>query len=643
MKHIILGTAGHVDHGKTALIKALTGTDTDRLKEEKARGITIELGFAQLALKNGQTIGIVDVPGHERFVKNMVAGAGGIDVVALIIAADEGIMPQTREHLHICQLLGIKNGLVALTKTDLVDEEWRDLVIEDVTDFLTGTFLEGVPIVPISSVTAEGIDEFLEALEQIIDKTEERADPGFFRLPIDRVFTMKGFGTVITGTLLSGHIRTGDAVEIMPLQRKAKIRGIQIHNKSSDEATAGQRTAMNLQGVGRDAIQRGGILCEPDTFEPSTRLDVSFEYLPTATRKLKNRTPVRFHTGTSEIISRIILLDRDEIEPGDRVYAQIILETPTITMAGDHYVIRSYSPIDTIGGGIILDPAVKKHKRFSDKTIADLTCLAGEPSSEKTMIILERAGLAGISSRALSVRTGMPLKMQHKLLEAMFSKRTALLLDREEHIVVSASLYATLQDKMVAELRTFHENFPLKEGCPKEELRIRIGEYIAPKLFNRALRDLEKGNKIFAEKEIVRIPEHRVNLAGDMEDLKNRILRLYRDAQLTVPTTKELMEQFPGKQNDTANVLTVMVNEGLLVKVNEDMYFYKDHLDVLTHDYRTFLTTKEQATPSTFRELTGLSRKYSIPLMEYFDKIKLTIRVGDHRILRERKDNAPSR
>jgi selenocysteine-specific elongation factor len=639
MKHIILGTAGHVDHGKTALIKALTGIDTDRLKEEKERGITIELGFAQLILDNGQKIGIVDVPGHERFVKNMVAGAGGIDVVALVIAADEGVMPQTREHLDICQLLGIRKGIVALTKTDLVDEEWCSLVQEDIRDFLTGTFLEGCPIVPLSSVTGTGLTEFLSSLVKIIGETEERADPGFFRLPIDRVFTMRGFGTVVTGTLMSGSAKVGDTIQIMPQKIKAKIRGIQIHNETAEQAVSGQRTAMNLQGIDKETILRGNVLSTPDTFEPSVRMDVLLQYLPNIGKKLKNRTPVRFHTGTNEIIARIILLDINEINPGETVYAQVLLELPTIAIAGDRFVIRSYSPINTIGGGRILDPLAKKYKRRTEKAGNQLSALNSNDITERTKIILERSGLEGISGRHLSVRTGVSLQKQTRILEEMFSKKEALLLDRDELKVVSPSSYSKLQNTIMNNIANYHKRFPLREGYPKEELRITAGEYIDSKLFNRAIRDLEREGMIVVEKENVRQPDHRVHLQGELEDLRDKIGSMYREAHLTPPSTREVMERFSHKKKETLNVLMVMLTEGILIKINEDMYFHKDAIAALRNDYREFLTKHDKATPSTFRDLTGLSRKYAIPLMEYFDKTKLTIRVEDHRILRERKEN----
>lgn len=635
MKHIILGTAGHVDHGKTALIKALTNVDTDRLKEEKERGITIELGFAPLILENGQRIGVVDVPGHERFVKNMVAGAGGIDLVVMIIAADEGIMPQTREHLDICQLLGIKYGLVALTKTDLAEDEWIALVMEEIRGLLSGTFLEHSPIIPVSSVTGEGLSDLRGALQEIISSVEERSDSGHFRLPVDRVFTMRGFGTVVTGSLVSGHIATGEAVEIMPSKTRAKIRGIQIHNERAEEAEAGDRTAINLQGIDRSAIKRGDVITRPDDFEASNRLDIFFEYLSSAKKKLKHRAIVRFHTGTAELISRIIFLDRDEIEPGEALYAQIVLEDSMVTEAGDRFVVRSYSPISTIGGGEILDPLAKKLKRNSEQVLSELEILRIGNEKEKTGIILERAGLSGISMRALSVRTGISLKDQNRILDELLSKREVLLLDRDERRVVASSQYDHLQRKIADAAAFYHERFPLKEWIGKEELRITLGTFIDARLFNKAIKDMEGTGKIVSEKENLRLSGHRVALKGEMEDLKGKILKSYEESHLTPPSTKEVMERFGDNRDDVKSVLAILIGEEELIKVNEGLYFHRGAMEKLRKDYKNFLISEGNATPASFRDLTGLSRKYTIPLMEYFDKARLTIRVGDHRVLRE--------
>jgi len=634
--NIILGTAGHVDHGKTALIKALTGIDTDRLKEEKERGITIELGFAPLTLMNGQKIGIVDVPGHEKFVKNMVAGAGGIDLVVMVIAADEGVMPQTREHLEICELLGINRGLVALTKTDMVDEDWLALVQEDIRAFLEGTFLESSPIIPLSSITGAGLPDFLTALGEIISTLDERTDSGLFRLPVDRVFTMKGFGTVVTGTLASGRIKIGDTVEIMPSGAKAKIRGIQIHNEASQVAEVGQRTAINLQGTNRTTIERGYVLTRVSTFKASSRLDIHMKYLAGAGRKLKNRTLVRFHTGTSETISRIILPERERIEPGEETYAQIIPKTPVVAMSGDRFVIRSYSPITTVGGGEIIDPLAKKRRKHTMP--GEEERLHRGTGREKTDIILERTGLDGIPSQSLSIRTGLSPGEQEKILENMLSKKDALLLDRDERRVVSSRIYRDFQDRVTSAVEAYHKKHPLKEGLSREELRTTLGGYIDSRLFNKAIRDLEDNGKIVAEKENVRIEGYRVNLKDEEARLREEIASIYRDSGLTPPSTKEIMEKFSKERETVTNILAVMTNAKALVRVNEDLYFYKESIDRLKKDYRELLIRDGKASPASFKVMTGLSRKFIIPLMEFFDKTKLTIRVKDHRILREKEN-----
>ena len=637
MKNVVMGTAGHVDHGKTSLIKALTGIDTDRLKEEKERGITIELGFAFLPLPDGRILGIVDVPGHEKFIKNMVAGAAGIDFVMLVVAADEGIMPQTREHVDICSLLGISQGIVVLTKTDMVDEDWLSLVTDDVRAFLEKTFLKGAPIIPVSSVTGEGISTLVSALESMIDKIEEAADTGLFRLPIDRVFTMKGFGTVVTGTLVSGRVGVGEEVEIQPVSLRAKIRGLQVHNRTVETAESGQRTAINLQGVDKGMIDRGNVLIAPGTFEPTRRIDVLFEYLTVNEKKLKNRTLVRFHTATSEIIARLILLEKDFIEPGERAYVQLFLESPAVVMADDRFVIRSYSPVTTIGGGAIVDPLPRKHKRNTAGLIEELTCLCSGDPVEKSLTIIQRAGLEGIDLSRLMIRTGIHQHRLKKILEDLISRRQVVQVEHEPIRVVSGSVYEILQNAMIRELEAYHKKNVLKEGIAKEELRSTLGTYISARIFNMALRDLDKAGKIVIDKENVRMATHRVALKADMEDLRGAIGAFYRDCGLAPPTVKEIGEKFSGQRSQAANVISVMLREGVLVKISEDLYYDRRVLDNLREDYKRLLIREGKATPTSFKELTGLTRKFIIPLMEYFDMTKLTIRAGEHRLLRERE------
>ncbi len=635
MKHIVLGTAGHVDHGKTSLVKALTNIDTDRLKEEKERGITIELGFASLALDEEHLVGIVDVPGHERFVKNMVAGAAGIDMVVLVIAADEGIMPQTREHLDICALLNIRQGLVALTKIDLVDTEWLELVKEEIESFLQGTFLEGAPIVPVSAASGSGLDAFLDALKSIAFSAEEVRYSDFFRLPVDRVFSMKGFGTVVTGTLISGRVAIGDTVAILPTNIRSKVRGIQIHNESATSAESGYRTAINFQGIEKTAISRGDVIAHADIFQPSQRMDVYLRHLGGSKKALKNRAPVRFHTGAVEIMSRVILLDREELKPGETAYCQILMEDLTVAMTKDRFVLRSYSPITTIGGGEIIDPIGVKIKKRSEDSLNELQRLHQGSGREKTQIILDRAGMKGISLSRLSTRTGITLTEQARILEDMLSKKEALLIEKEDRTAMSFPVYASLLDRMLEITKEYHKKFPLKKGIAKEELRIRLAVNIGQKLFNRALQDLEGRKKLIIDRDICYIADHNVHLEGELGDLRERILQRYRDAALTPPATKEVIDQFPGTKGETRNILNLMISEGQLIKLNEDLVFDKDALDRLRSDYKNLLMKIERSSPVDFKDMTGLSRKYIIPLMEYFDRTNLTIRVGNHRILRE--------
>ncbi len=634
MQHFVLGTAGHVDHGKTSLIKALTGIDTDRLKEEKERGITIELGFASLQFPSGHTLGIVDVPGHEKFIKHMVAGAAGIDLVLMVIAADEGVMPQTKEHLQICSLLGIKTGLIALTKIDLVEDDWLELVRSEIADYLKNTFLAGAPIIPVSAVKETGIRELLTELDKTVIRLKQKSDDGIFRLPVDRIFTMKGFGTVVTGTLISDKIQVGEEIQILPENISARIRGIQVHNSPVEEAFSGQRTAINLQGVEKSTLARGNVLVRPQTVWPTQRLDVFFEYLPSNTRKLKNRALARLHTGTTEIMTRIVLLDADELSPGEETFAQLILADEDVVVAGDHFVLRSYSPVTTIGGGLILDPLPGKHKRKTKKTLDDLQILQNGALPEKISVLLERAGFGGMTIRALAFRLGINVKKIREALEKLFSGRKAVQLGGDETTALSIHLYSQLEELLIKSLADYHKKNPLQEGMPKEELKAALSSTVSAKLFNMALVSLGKNEKVVSDKDNIRLASHQVLLAGEEDSLRQSISSTYARAGLTPPSLSDVLSSLKDSKVNAQNIIKLMIKEGELVKINEDLCFARTALDKLRENYKTQLIRDGQATPATFKELTGLSRKYIIPLMEYFDMNKLTVRVGDHRILR---------
>jgi len=637
MKHFVLGTAGHVDHGKTALIKALTGIDTDRLKEEKERGITIELGFASLQLPSGQTLGIVDVPGHEKFIKHMVSGAAGIDLVMMIIAADEGIMPQTKEHLNICSLLGIRSGLIALTKIDMVENDWLELVKNEIREFLKGTFLEGSPVIPVSALKQKGINELTAALDTAVKNIPEKNDCGIFRLPVDRVFTMKGFGTVVTGTLISASISVGEDVLILPEEISARIRGIQVHNQATQEATAGQRTAINLQGIEKNSLQRGDVLVRPGTVIPTIRLDVFIEYLKSNAKSLKNRTLARLHTGTSEIIARVILMEKDELAPGENGFAQLILEKKDVVVARDRFVLRSYSPITTIGGGLIIDPLPPKHKRLNKKVIEELNTLLDGTLPKKIEVILERAGFAGTNLRHLVFRLGTNAKIIKEALQSILSQKSALITDKEETNIIAMSFYEKLAKNAAEIISQYQKNNPLREGISKEELKASLGRDISPKLFFMLLQNLTANKIIEVDKETVRLFGHKVTLADDLNTIRQDIFKIYNDAGLTPPSLKDVISSFQDKKAEAQNITKLMLKEGSLIKINEELIFTRDALDNLRKNYKALLVKEGKATPVSFKELTGLSRKYIIPLMEYFDTNKLTVRVGDHRILREKE------
>ena len=634
-KQIILGTAGHIDHGKTSLIKAISGYDTDRLKEEKQRGITIELGFAALDLPSGIHIGIVDVPGHEKFVKNMVAGATGIDVVAMIIAADEGVMPQTREHLEICTLLGIRYGFIVLTKMDMVDEEWAELVREDLHGFVKGTFLEDAPVIPVSSVTGKGIPEFIETLDNFCASITVKKPSGLFRLPVDRVFTMKGFGTVITGTLISGSISVGETVRIYPGDTKSKIRGLQVHDQQVNTAEAGMRTAINFQGIEKATVNRGDVIARLDTLKNSYMLDAEFHLLGSNSRALKNRDRVRLHTGTSEIPCNVILLDRETLDPGETAIVQLRLDNPVACVKDDRFVIRSYSPVRTLGGGRILNPIPNKHKRFKSEINADLSALA---NADEEMIILlnaKEAGYAEISYADLPIVTNLSGKQLDKYLQLLLSRQVLIQTDKENKRYIHQNTYDTFALKVSDILDQYHIHYPLKSGMPKGELKSKFPPIMSDKLFNHLLNALIKSDKIILSENSIRLAGHKVTLKADQSDIKEKIIETYLNSGLQPPYFKELTASLKIDPGESKNVLMLLVKEGVIVKVKEELFFHADIIIDLQNRLMEFLKSSGEITTPQFKEMTGASRKYTIPLLEYFDDTNFTIRIGDIRRLRK--------
>ncbi len=637
MKRLVLGTAGHIDHGKTALVKALTGIDTDRLKEEKERGITIELGFAYLTLPSGERLGIVDVPGHEKFVRHMVAGAGGIDLVALIVAADESIMPQTKEHMQILTLLGVKSGLVVVTKIDMVEPEMVDLVKEEVRDFVKGTFLEGCPVVGVSSVTGEGIDTLRATLDEMVGTIQSAPRSGIFRLPIDRVFTMKGFGTVVTGTLMSGGVRTGEEVAIMPRGSTARVRGIQVHGKPENEATAGTRTAVNLSGVEIDDVARGDVLVSPGSVEPSYMIDARLLYLPENARNLKNRERVKFYLGTSEIVGNVVILDSEEIAPGREAFVQIRLTEPAVALPGDRFVVRLLTPVVTIGGGEVLNAVARKHRRFREEVIEDVSTLALGKEEERALVFLKDAGYAGMTTEQLSRRMGIPAQPAGLILTKLAADGAAVAFDKEKNRWLEAEGYRRLLK--IAEERTgdYHEKNPTQPGVNKEELLGKLPWGVDGRLLAKLLSDLSAQRRVTLSGDRVALFGREVRLGIRDEDLVNKALSAITGGGLAPPSSAELAEKLSAKEADVKKLLGVAARDGRIVRVKENLFFDRDILAALKERLVSHLGEKGELTTQEFKDITGASRKYTIPLLEYFDSERVTVRVGEVRKLRERQ------
>ncbi len=636
MKQIILGTAGHVDHGKTSLVKALTGVETDRLKEEKERGITIELGFASLSIGKDINIGIVDMPGHEKFVKNMVAGSSGIDFVVMTIAADEGVMPQTREHMEICSLLGIEHGLIALTKTDLVDDDLMELALEDISDYMQGTFLEEAPVVPVSSITGEGLDDFLSTLEQVCNQVPERSFSSIFRLPVDRVFSMKGFGTVITGTLISGKVNVGENIVVYPSMIESKVRGVQVHGESVDHVESGTRTAINFQGLDKELVNRGDILSSPDTLILSYMIDTDFMYLKSNPKPLKARTKVRFHAGTSEILGTLILLDREELQPGEKACVQIRLDTPVCCLKNDKYVIRSYSPVRTIGGGRILNPVAQKHKLFDNNIVEGLKNLLSDNLEQDISFFVDQAGFSGTSFKDLRVMTNARDKKLESAVQKMLARKDIVQTNKERQIYVHGSVFEKFTNILMDKLKNYHKANPLKEGMPTEELKSKFEYYNKTKLFNIVLNSLLKENKIIQNQNIIKLSDHEVALEVDQHEVKDKILKIYQKAGLTPPFFRTICQDLKLDKKIAMDVLHMLINDKDVIKTKDDLYFATGSIDKLKKELITFLENSGEITTPEFKEMTGISRKFVIPLIEYFDSINLTIRVGDMRQLRNK-------
>ncbi|HEV7472524.1 MAG TPA: selenocysteine-specific translation elongation factor [Pyrinomonadaceae bacterium] len=636
MPSIIIGTAGHIDHGKSSLVQALTGKDPDRLPEEKRRGITIDLGFADLDLGDVR-IGFVDVPGHERFVKNMLAGVHGIDAVALVIAADEGVMPQTREHFEICRLLNVRQGLVVLSKADLVEEELLSLVRAEAEELVAGSFLEGAPIIPVSVRSELGLEELRVALRGIAASVPARSADFLTRLPIDRAFTMKGFGAVVTGTLIAGEIATADELELLPAGRRVRVRGVQVHSASVSRAHAGQRTAVNLAGVDTAEIERGMMLAPIGRLQPTQIIDVELSVLPGAPRAIRTRSRLRVHLGAAEALARVRVLNiRGEIPPGEIGFAQLRFEHPIMALHEERFIVRSYSPAETVAGGVVLDPQATKHRGRELATIdRRLRVLTKSERSDKLAIFVEASGDRGLRHAEITARTGWNDEVLAQVVRA--TPETKLV--DAGGVLLATENFDRLSHLALEEVTLHHQREPLSRGLARETLRDRQFAHVAPEVFRAVVARLEKEGKLVSEKDVVRLRQHGVELSPADAKLSQAIAQAYERAGLEAPTLDQVLTVAGIPANQRAHgrrILQLLLDDGTLVRVHGEMFFHARAMDQLKSLLRQYAAEHEPERlidVPTFKDLAGVSRKYAIPLLEYFDSQRFTIRAGDKRII----------
>jgi selenocysteine-specific elongation factor len=633
MKAVIVGTAGHIDHGKSALVRALTGTDPDRLEEEKRRGITIDIGFANLdlAAPSGEKLrlGFVDVPGHERFVRNMLAGIGGVDLVVLVIAADESVKPQTREHFDICRLLSVQRGITVLTKSDLVDAETLEVVKMEVADYLRGSFLDpaSAPIVAVSSKTGEGLEQLKQELARLATETPVKDASAVFRLPIDRVFSMKGFGTVITGTLISGSVRKEDELEVHPTGKRLRVRGVQVHGATAEKAIAGQRTALNLVGAETSELARGMMLTPAALFRPTKRVSVKLNLLPSA-RPLRSGARVHLHVFTAETIAEVTLLGAKQLQPGQSGLARLKLDDPTLLLPGDRFIVRQFSPVITIGGGVVLDAHEPARRVRADERLDFVRAVESAGNADTLMARVARRGADGLSMSEAVAETGwLPAQVE--------SIATGLLKDRKlarfGDVLVSADAVAKLRAAMKATVDAFHKANPLVAGISREELREKTGA--RAEVFRGVEELLVRDKQLEVAGELVHATGRGVVLRDDEAESKKQIEAAFASAGLKVPLLKDVLAALPVDKVRAQKIVTLLLRDRVLVKVGDDLVFHRDALDGL----RQLVVAQKTKTPKlnvvAFKDLIGVTRKYAIPLLEYLDRERVTRRVGDERVI----------
>ena len=633
MKAVIVGTAGHIDHGKSALVRALTGTDPDRLEEEKRRGITIDIGFANLDLAGpaGEPvrIGFVDVPGHERFVRNMLAGIGGIDVVLLVVAADESIKPQTREHFDICRLLSVRRGITVLTKADLVDSETLEVVTMEVAEFLKDSFLDPAnsPIIPVSSKTGAGLDQLKRELAKLAAEVPAKDAAAVFRLPIDRVFTMRGFGTVVTGTLISGTVHKEQEVEVHPAGKRLRVRGVQVHGKQADEAIAGQRTALNLPGIETTELARGMMLTPPQMFTPVTRLGVQLDLLPSS-KPLRQYARVHLHAFTAETIAQVTLLGGKQLLPGESGFARLKLDRPVLLFPGDRFIIRQYSPVITMGGGRVLDAGEPRIRVERQDRLPFLEAISSASPQEALLARVARRWIFGLTVADAVSETGwLPARVQQLAAEL---KRSALLAIFG-NVLIAAHWLERVRKDFLSIVGSFHDANPLQQGINKEQIRDTM--HLQPELFDGVIASLLREKKVEADGELLRLPGRGVVLRDEEAESKVQIEQAFAKAGLTVPLLKDVLASLPVDKTRAQKIVTLLLRDRVLVKLADDLVFHRDTLDGLRRQVIANKAKTPKLSVPQFKDLFGISRKYAIPLLEYLDRERVTRRVGDERVI----------
>jgi selenocysteine-specific elongation factor len=630
-KSVIVGTAGHIDHGKSALVEALTGTHPDRLAEEKRRGITIDLGFAFLE-ENGVRFGLVDVPGHERFVSNMLAGAAGIDLLLLVIAADESIKPQTREHFDICRLLGVKRGVVALTKSDLVDSDMLGLVRLEVEEYLRGSFLEQAQIVPVSAKTGAGLAELKKALHSVATEIPGKDAARYFRLPIDRAFAMKGFGTVVTGTLISGSVGAEDEVELFPGGKRLRVRGVQSGGKSVERAIAGQRTAVNLAGIDHDAVKRGMTLAAPGHFRTTRRMDVRLTLLPSA-RKLKHRARVHFHAGTAETIAEILLYGQSVLSPGQTALGHLRLEDDVLLLPGDRFIVRQFSPVITIGGGVVLDPLARRPMLRDTGRTAFLETLETGKREEILGAMTERA-LLGLGLEEIVARTGWFDNEIREAAQQLAAAGKIKIVSPEPFNLSGRKAFDEVRRQIADRVERFHQDNPLSPGIAREDLRANLGRRVRAETFRAALEELAGEKKLDVQGELVKRAGSQIALQPEEAQAKGEIEKAFVEAGLAVPSVKEVLAKLSVEAKRAEKLLQILLREKNLVRVSPELIFHRDALASLKERLAAYKKAKgERISVPVFKDLTGITRKYAIPLLEYLDRERVTRRAGDQRVI----------